>query len=81
MQYWPPALDKQEVYGDIHIGIVNEEQLANFQIRTFRVWKLTPNVRKSMTIGKCPLCYFSLSFSPPPEYYSRRTSYSSISLH
>lgn len=45
MQYWPPALDKQEVYGDIHIGIVNEEQLANFQIRTFRVWKLTPNVR------------------------------------
>lgn len=39
MQYWPPSLDKTEVYGDIHIGIVNEEQLANFQIRTFRIWK------------------------------------------
>lgn len=45
MQYWPPALDKQEVYGDIHIGIVNEEQLANFQIRTFKIWKQTPDVR------------------------------------
>ncbi|XP_037044078.1 receptor-type tyrosine-protein phosphatase kappa isoform X2 [Bradysia coprophila] len=43
MQYWPPAIDKQEVYGDIHIGIVNEEQLANFQIRTFKIWKLTPD--------------------------------------
>lgn len=49
MQYWPPALDKQEVYGDIHIGIVNEEQLANFQIRTFRVWKLTADVRKTLS--------------------------------
>ncbi|XP_055320351.1 receptor-type tyrosine-protein phosphatase U isoform X2 [Sitodiplosis mosellana] len=39
IQYWPPALDKTEMYGDIHIGIVAEEQLANFQIRTFRIWK------------------------------------------
>ncbi|XP_031622627.1 receptor-type tyrosine-protein phosphatase kappa isoform X1 [Contarinia nasturtii] len=39
IQYWPPSLDKTEVYGDIHIGIVAEEQLANFQIRTFRIWK------------------------------------------
>ncbi len=48
MQYWPPALDKQEVYGDIHIGIVNEEQLANFQIRTFKIWKLNPDVRNHL---------------------------------
>lgn len=39
IQYWPPALDKTEVYGNIHIGIAKEEQLANFQIRTFRIWK------------------------------------------
>lgn len=39
MQYWPPALDKKERYGDIHIGIDKEEQLANFHIRTFRIWK------------------------------------------
>lgn len=44
MQYWPPALDKLEVYGDINLGIVKEEQLANFQIRTFRIWKLNDDV-------------------------------------
>lgn len=44
IQYWPPALDKTEVYGDIYIGIVKEEQLANFQIRTFRIWKQNPDV-------------------------------------
>lgn len=48
MQYWPPALDKTEVYGDIHIGIVNEEQLANFQIRTFRIWKENAEVRTEL---------------------------------
>lgn len=46
IQYWPPALDKTEVYGDIHIGIVKEEQLANFQIRTFRIWKQNHEVSK-----------------------------------
>lgn len=50
MQYWPPALDKLEVYGDIHLGIVKEEQLANFQIRTFRIWKLNDDVSISDVI-------------------------------
>lgn len=50
MQYWPPSLDKTEVYGDIHIGIVNEEQLANFQIRTFRIWKKKLDVSTSGSI-------------------------------
>lgn len=61
MQYWPPSLDKTEVYGDIHIGIVNEEQLANFQIRTFRIWKENLDVSTSVracgnleTIGLMP---------------------------
>lgn len=45
IQYWPPALDKEETYGDIHIGIVKEEQLANFHIRTFRIFK------KSLDVG------------------------------
>lgn len=44
MQYWPPALDKKEVYGDIYIGIDKEEQLANFHIRTFRIWKQNEDV-------------------------------------
>lgn len=47
IQYWPPAQDKTEVYGDIHIGIYKEEQLANFQIRTFRIWKENAEVRGS----------------------------------
>lgn len=45
IQYWPPSQDKTEVYGDIHIGIYKEEQLANFQIRTFRIWKENAEVR------------------------------------
>lgn len=49
MQYWPPALDKKEVYGDIYIGIDKEEQLANFHIRTFRIWKQNEDV--------CPVLY------------------------
>lgn len=83
MQYWPPAIDKQEVYGDIHIGIVNEEQLANFQIRTFKVWKLTPEVRGRVQ-NVIPLFLmdsydgFLFWFA---EYYSRRASHYSISLH
>lgn len=44
MQYWPPALDKKELYGDIYIGIDKEEQLANFHIRTFRIWKQNEDV-------------------------------------
>lgn len=51
IQYWPAALDKTEVYGDIHIGIVAEEQLANFQIRTFRIWKENLDVSQPLAFG------------------------------
>lgn len=46
IQYWPPSIDKTELYGDIHIGIINEEQLANFQIRTFKIWKENAEVSR-----------------------------------
>lgn len=46
MQYWPPSLEKKEVYGDIYISIDKEEQLANFHIRTFRIWKQNADVCK-----------------------------------
>ncbi|XP_062132139.1 receptor-type tyrosine-protein phosphatase kappa isoform X1 [Drosophila sulfurigaster albostrigata] len=39
VQYWPPNMEVHETYGDIHINIVREEQLANFHIRTFRLYK------------------------------------------
>lgn len=39
VQYWPPSKDKDETYGGIHIGVAQEEELANFHIRTFRLYK------------------------------------------
>lgn len=39
VQYWPASKEKDEAYGDIWIGIAREEQLANFQIRTFHIYK------------------------------------------
>lgn len=39
-QYWPPNMEVHEQYGDIYINIVREEQLANFHIRTFRLYKM-----------------------------------------
>lgn len=39
VQYWPPSKEKHEVYGDIGVSILQEEELANFHIRTFRLYK------------------------------------------
>lgn len=46
MQYWPPAVDKTEAYGEIYITTLKEEQLANFQIRTFRIFKMENDVMR-----------------------------------
>lgn len=40
VQYWPASKDKDETYDDLHIGIVEEEELANYCVRTFRIYKL-----------------------------------------
>lgn len=37
MQYWPSSKDKVEVYGQISVSVLQEEELANFHIRTFRL--------------------------------------------
>ncbi|CAG4986937.1 unnamed protein product [Colias eurytheme] len=44
VQYWPASKDKDETYGDISVGIVQEEELANFHIRTFRLYKTEKDV-------------------------------------
>ncbi|KAJ0174240.1 hypothetical protein K1T71_010386 [Dendrolimus kikuchii] len=44
VQYWPPNKEKDETYGDISVGIVQEEELANFHIRTFRLYKTEKDV-------------------------------------
>ncbi|VVD01040.1 unnamed protein product, partial [Leptidea sinapis] len=41
--YWPASKEKDETYGDITVGIVQEEELANFHIRTFRLYKTDKN--------------------------------------
>lgn len=46
VQYWPPSKDKDENYGDIFLGVAKEEQLANFHIRTFHVYKKIDDVIK-----------------------------------
>jgi len=39
VQYWPAAKNREEVYGGVGITVEQEEQLANFMIRTIRLRK------------------------------------------
>lgn len=39
VQYWPASKELEETYGGISISIIQEEELANFHIRTFRLYK------------------------------------------
>lgn len=55
VQYWPPNMEVHETYGDIHINIVKEEQLANFQIRTFRLYKKNEEVNCSISLMQSPI--------------------------
>ena len=36
VQYWPAAKNREEIYGGVGITVEQEEQLANFMIRTIR---------------------------------------------
>lgn len=45
VQYWPAAKDKSELYGDIEVKILHEEELANFHIRTIKLFKYANSVR------------------------------------
>jgi hypothetical protein len=53
VQYWPPNKEKDETYGDISVGIVQEEELANFHIRTFRLYKKEKDVSKLILKHSC----------------------------
>lgn len=44
VQYWPPAKEKFEMYGDLEVRILHEEELANFHIRTIRLCKMSGTV-------------------------------------
>ena len=36
VHYWPAGKNREEVYSGIGVTVENEEQLANFMIRTIR---------------------------------------------
>ena len=40
VQYWPAGKNKEEVYSGVGVTVENEEQLANFMIRTIRLRKV-----------------------------------------
>ncbi|KAK6617293.1 hypothetical protein RUM44_005624 [Polyplax serrata] len=44
VQYWPASKDKSEYYGDIEVKILHEEELANFHIRTIKLFKYADSV-------------------------------------
>lgn len=46
VQYWPASIELEETYGPIIIKIVQEEELANFRIRTFKLYKKELDVSK-----------------------------------
>lgn len=43
VQYWPASKDKDEEYGGIGVSVLKEEELANFHIRTIRLYKTNEN--------------------------------------
>ncbi|XP_043516213.1 receptor-type tyrosine-protein phosphatase kappa-like [Frieseomelitta varia] len=43
VQYWPASKDKDEEYGGIGVSVMKEEELANFHIRTIRLYKKNDN--------------------------------------
>lgn len=45
VQYWPASKELEENYGGISVTIMQEEELANFHIRTFRLAKKEGDVR------------------------------------
>lgn len=61
-QYWPAAKHQEEMYGDIGVTIIKEEQLANFVIRTI-ILRLDEQERTILqfhyTEWSCHSCPFS----------------------
>lgn len=43
VQYWPPNKEKNEEYGGIGVSVLKVEELANFHIRTIRLYKKDEN--------------------------------------
>lgn len=50
VQYWPASKEKDEEYGGIGVSVLKEEELANFHIRTIRLYKKNENNVSILTV-------------------------------
>ena len=51
VQYWPAGRRREEVYSGVGVMVENEEQLANFMIRTIRLRKVRYNLKLSQLLA------------------------------
>ena len=53
VQYWPAGKNREEIYSGVGVTVENEEQLANFMIRTIRMRKVRRLQGKACQLAKC----------------------------
>ncbi len=58
VQYWPAGRAREEVYSGVGVTVENEEQLANFMIRTIRLRKVRRVKSDTMCEGNQLLLFF-----------------------
>lgn len=66
VQYWPASKEKDEEYGGIGVSVLKEEELANFHIRTIKLYKKNENdvsIRKFYSYLRVTEIYFQVDKS------------------
>lgn len=59
VQYWPAGKNREEIYSGVGVTVENEEQLANFMIRTIRMRKVSIAFEKKFNFYFLhPVCIF-----------------------
>ncbi|KAK9731007.1 Protein-tyrosine phosphatase [Popillia japonica] len=55
VQYWPANMELEEIYGGITIKVTQEEELANFRIRTFKLHRTELDVSDRSSLPPCSI--------------------------
>ena len=63
VQYWPAGKNREEIYSGVGVTVENEEQLANFMIRTIRMRKVR-NIK-----AQCPKIRKKCNFKSTKTHY------------
>ena len=58
VQYWPAGKNREEIYSGVGVTVENEEQLANFMIRTIRMRKVSIAFEKNQFLFLTPCMHF-----------------------